>query len=124
MLAVIEGLERSIAHVELEIRGRLRPFEQTLERVDLIPGVSQHVLEVLFAEVGWKMDPFPDAAHLASWAGMCPGQKKSAGKQLGGRVRKGNKWRRRCSGASGTFGCSHADLSGRAVSSAQKTTGE
>ena len=94
MLAVIEGLERSIAHVELEIRGRLRPFEQTLERVDLIPGVSQHVLEVLFAEVGWKMDPFPDAAHLASWAGMCPGQKKSAGKHLGGRVRKGNKWLR------------------------------
>ena len=65
MLAVIEGLERSIAHVEVEIQGRLRPVEPTMDRVGQIPGVSLRVLEVLFAEVGWKMDPFPDAAHLA-----------------------------------------------------------
>ncbi len=84
----------AITHVELEISARLHPFEQTLERLEHITGVGQHTLEILFAEVGWNMDPFPDAAHLASWAGMCPGQHESAGRRLSGRVRKGNKWLR------------------------------
>ena len=94
LLTDILALERSIAHVELEISERLRPFEQTFERLEHITGVGQHTLEVLEASVGWNMDPFPDAAHLVSWAGMCPGQHESAGKRLSGRVRKGNKWLR------------------------------
>src|SRR5712691_13555899 len=49
-------------------------------------------LRVLFAEVGWDMSPFPDAAHLASLIGICPGNYESGGKRLSGRIRKGNHW--------------------------------
>jgi transposase len=94
LLGVITALESSISHVEQEIDQRLHPFEQTLQRLEAITGVSRHTLAVLFAEVGWDLTPFPDAAHLASWAGMCPSQHESAGKQVHGRMRKGNKWLR------------------------------
>src|SRR5262249_9097657 len=62
--------------------------------LDTIPGVSRRVAEVLLAEVGHDLRRFPSAAHLASWAGMCPGNHESAGKRLGGRTRKGNRWLR------------------------------
>ena len=70
---VIEALDLSIAHIEQEIAEGLHPFEEQLKRLEAITGVSRRILEVLFAEVGWDMSRFPDAAHLASWAGMCPG---------------------------------------------------
>jgi transposase len=94
MLTLIEGLERSITHLEQKIEERLRPFEEQLKRLEEITGVSQRVLQVLLAEVGTDMSRFPDDAHLASWAGMCPGQHESAGKRLSGRTRKGNRWLR------------------------------
>lgn len=63
-----------------------------LERLDEITGVSVRVLETLFAEVGWELDAFPDAAYLASWVGICPGQHESGGKRMSGRTRKGNRY--------------------------------
>ncbi len=92
LLCLIDTLDRSIRHVEVQIAERLRPFEDMLVRLEKITGVSRRVLSVLFAEVGWDMSPFPDAAHLASWAGMCPGQNESGGKRRSGRIRKGNRW--------------------------------
>ena len=89
---MIGTLERSIERLDAEIAERLRPLEELLARLDSITGVSQGALEILFAEVGWDPTPFPDAAHLASWVGICPGQHESGGKRLSGRTRKGNRW--------------------------------
>jgi transposase len=40
------------------------------------------------------MSRFPTHGHLASWAGMCPGNDESAGKRRSGKTRKGSKWLR------------------------------
>jgi transposase len=92
LLQMIDSQEWAIARLDRQIEERLRPFEATIKRLDAISGVSRHTIEVLFAEVGWDMRPFPDAAHLASWAGLCPGQHESGGKRMSGRARKGNRW--------------------------------
>lgn len=92
LLQMIEALERAIERLDQEIAERLRPHQQTLERLDAITGVSLRVLETLFAEVGWELKSFPDAAHLASWVGICPGQNESEGKRMGSRTRKGNRY--------------------------------
>jgi transposase len=90
-LAHIDFLDESIAQVSTEIAERLRPFEDTVARLDTIPGVGRTTAEIVLAEVGATVDRFPTAGHLASWAGMCPGQHESAGKRLSGKTRKGNK---------------------------------
>jgi transposase len=60
-----------------------------------IPGISRRAAEVILAEIGLDMSRFPSAGHLASWAGMCPGNHESAGKRLSGRTRKGSPWLRK-----------------------------
>jgi transposase len=60
-----------------------------------IPGISRRAAEVILAEIGLDMTRFPSAGHLASWAGMCPGNHESAGKRLSGRTRKGSPWLRK-----------------------------
>jgi len=92
LLGMIETLERAIARLDREIEEQLRPQQATIERLDAITGVSHRVLETLFAEVGWELDAFPDAEHLASWVGICPGQHESGGKRMSGRTRKGNRY--------------------------------
>jgi len=64
------------------------------ERLDSVPGVGRRIAEVLIAEIGLDMGQFPSAAHLASWAGLCPGNHQSAGKRRSGRTRKGSPWLR------------------------------
>ena len=63
-------------------------------RLDAIPGINERTAEVVIAEVGVDMSPFPSDRHLASWAGMCPGNNESAGKHKTGKTRKGNRWLR------------------------------
>src|SRR5258708_31998894 len=65
---------------------------EQVKRCEQINGVSRHVLYVLMAEVGTDLHRFPDAEHVSSWAGVCPGQKESAGKRLSGRCKKGNRY--------------------------------
>jgi len=93
-LELIDHFDEKIARVSDEIGERLRPFEEDLERLDTIPGVGRRTAEVLLAEVGPDLSRFPSAAHLASWAGLCPGNHQSAGKRRNGRTRPGNPWLR------------------------------
>ena len=70
------------------------PFEPALVALEGIPGVGRRTAETLLAELGTDMARFPTAGHLASWAGMCPGNNESAGKRRSGRTRKGSPWLR------------------------------
>jgi len=93
-LAHIDDLDTRIGRVSEEIRERMRPFTALIALLDTIPGVSRWTAEVLLAEIGFDMGRFPSAGHLASWAGMCPGNRESAGKRKSGRTRKGSPWLR------------------------------
>lgn len=68
--------------------------EAAVQRLTTIPGVGRRTAEILVAEIGTDMQRFPTAAHLASWTGMCPGNRESGGKRLSGRTRKGSPWLR------------------------------
>jgi transposase len=70
------------------------PFVQARTRLATIPGIDVRAAESVLAEIGIDMEVFPSDGHLASWAGMCPGQHESAGKRQSGRTRKGNQWLR------------------------------
>ncbi len=83
-----------MARVSEEIAARLQPHEEAIARLDTIPGVGRRIAETLVAEIGTDMSRFPSAAHVASWAGICPGNHASAGKRLSGRTRHGNPWLR------------------------------
>jgi transposase len=83
-------LDETIARVSDEIAERLRPVDQTLVNLDAIPGVGRRTAEILLAEIGTDMTRFASPAHLASWAGMCPGHDESAGKRRSGKTRKGS----------------------------------
>lgn len=89
-LAHIDFLDEQIALLDEEIKRRMFPFEEDLERLDTIPGVGRRTAEHIIAEIGTNMDQFPSAAHLCSWAGVAPGNNESAGKRKSGRTRKGN----------------------------------
>jgi transposase len=87
----IDYLDEEISRLDEEIKRRMLPFEEDLELLDTIPGVARRTAETIAAEIGTNMDQFPSAAHLCSWAGLCPGQNESAGKRKSGKTRKGNK---------------------------------
>jgi len=93
-LCRLDGLDEAIERLSAEIAERLGPFEEELARLDSIPGVGRRTAEILLAEIGADMSRFPSAAHLASWAGMCPGNNQSAGKRKTGKTRDGNRWLR------------------------------
>lgn len=70
-------------------------WQQALQTLDEITGISTEAAQGILAEIGIEMEQFPSAQHLASWAGVCPGNHESAGKRLSGKARKGNPWLRR-----------------------------
>ncbi len=93
-LTQIDSLDESIQALSAEVAERVRPFDQEIARLDTIPGINQWMAEVIVAEIGVDMTRFPSAGHLASWAGMVPGQNESAGKRKSTRTRKGSPWLR------------------------------
>jgi transposase len=101
-VAHVAFLEAAIARVSAEITERVQPEEEAIARLDTIPGVGRSVAEARVAEIGTDVGRFPTAKHLASckhlasWAGLCPGNHESAGKRRGGATRKGSPWLRAC----------------------------
>jgi transposase len=94
LLAHIDYLDESIAELSAEVERVIAPFSDEVELLDTIPGVDRRTAETLIAEIGVDMSRFPTHGHLASWAGMCPGNDESAGKRRSGKTRKGSKWLR------------------------------
>lgn len=109
---MIATLDHSIAHLDREIAERLRPHDALIERIDAVTGLSRRSIEVLLGELGWDMSHFPDAAHAASWVGICPGHHETGGKRLSGRIRQGNGFSQNGAGAGGACSGSHTELSG------------
>jgi transposase len=70
----------------------ISPFGPQVELLDTVPGVDMRTAEGIIAEIGVDMGLFGSSQRLASWAGMCPGNHESAGKQRSGKARKGSKW--------------------------------
>jgi transposase len=94
ILAHVDYLEAAIEAVSQQVEAVIAPFGEALERLGTIPGVKQRTAEVIIAEIGADMSCFPSAAHLASWAALCPGNNESAGKHRSGKTRRGNPWLR------------------------------
>jgi transposase len=90
LLVQIDSLEASIARFDAAIEQACLPFAEAVDHLDTIPGVARATAEVIVSEIGTAMTRFPTPAHLASWAGVCPGNRESAGKRLCGRTRPGN----------------------------------
>jgi transposase len=89
-------VESKMRRIEQEVEQHLAPFQSEVARLCTIPGVDRVTAWGLLAEIGLNMAQFPNAQHLASWAGLCPGSHESAGKRKSGKIRKGSLWLRRC----------------------------
>lgn len=94
MLARIDQADATIAELTGRIEELQGPHEAAVTLLVGIPGVSVRTAQVILAEIGADMSRFPTAGHLASWAGMCPGNNESAGKHRSGHTRYGSKWLR------------------------------
>jgi len=94
LLAHIDYLEGAIADMHAEIERALAPYDEAVALLQTIPGVGPVAAAAIVAEIGVDMGRFPSGRHLASWAGVCPGNKQSGGKRLGGKTTNGNVWLR------------------------------
>jgi transposase len=91
-LGQADAIDAAVAEIDAELGGRLEPFRDATTRLTTIPGVGALSAAVIVAEVGADMSRFPTAAHLISWAGLCPRSDESAGKRRSTRLRKGAPW--------------------------------
>ena len=87
----IDDMTRRISDMDDIINGEMKAYEQAIKAIDDIPGIAPRSAQVILAEIGLDMNRFPTHAHLASWAGLSPGNNESAGKRKSGRTCKGNK---------------------------------
>jgi transposase len=85
-------LEEQINKLDKEIADRMGPLQSQIDAADSIPGIDVRTAQDILGEMGTDMNQFPDASHLASWAGVSPGNNRSAGKRRSGRTMRGNRW--------------------------------
>lgn len=86
----IEAMDADVAQLDQRLHEKLAPYSRQIRLLKQIPGIDWVIAATIIAEIGVDMSAFANAAHLASWATLCPGNHESAGKQRGGRTRKGN----------------------------------
>lgn len=85
-------LEQEVGRFERRIERQMRPFEWAAQLLLTVPGIDRTAACALIAEIGTDMGRFPSSRHLASWAGLCPGNNQSAGKSRSGKSHRGNRW--------------------------------
>jgi transposase len=90
----IAHLEAAVGRLDREVDTVMAPFAEARDRLDTITGVGKRAAECIIAEIGADMSRFPTAAHLASWAGVCPGNNITGGKRRSGKTTKGDVWLR------------------------------
>ncbi len=91
----IDFLGASLATLNDHVAERMQPFAGALELLSAVPGLDRISIEVIVAETGTDMSRFPTPGQLASWAGLCPGNRESAGRRRGAPTTHGNVWLRR-----------------------------
>jgi transposase len=91
-LGLIDALQAAVQEVDISVGKSLAPIRQSARLLTTIPGISDLSAHVIVAEIGVDMSRFQTAAHLISWAGLCPRNDESAGKRRSTRVRKGAPW--------------------------------
>lgn len=92
ILSHIDFLDQAITTVYLKVEECLAPFVEAVTLLQTIPCVNAITAAIIVAEIGTDMARFPSAKHLASWAGVCPGNRQSGGKRLSGTATKGDVW--------------------------------
>jgi transposase len=92
LLDHIDYLDAAVCDLDDRVAELTGPWDDLIERLQTIPGVGRRTAEVIIAETGGDMAPWPTARHLASWAGMSPGHNESGGKRRSGRTTAGDVW--------------------------------
>jgi transposase len=94
LLRQVDFLDEVLEQVHAQIEHQLVPFQEERALLQTIPGISATSAAAIIAEIGVDMTRFPSAKHLASWAGLCPGNKQSGGRRLQAGTNRGNRWLR------------------------------
>jgi transposase len=87
-----DTLTAMIGELDTRIAAEITPYRRHVDLLDSIPGINTRAAEAIIAEVGVDMNQFTSSTRLASWAGICPGNNKTAGKNKPGHIRPGNRW--------------------------------
>ena len=92
VLAHIRELQTHIGNLEIEIDKHMDDNQkQAAKQLESITGIGENSAKAIISVIGTDMTRFPSDAHIASWAGLCPGNNESAQKKKSGKTRKGNK---------------------------------
>ena len=92
IMDTVMHLETKIDQLDTDIDRVMAPFVTARDRLDTITGIGKRSAECIIAEIGIDMSQFPTAGHLASWAGLCPGNNISGGKRRPASPNQGNRW--------------------------------